>query len=183
MILSIEVNVKNQAKIDEILSSYNDVNGHWAESEIAWAITNKIIQGYENKTFRPESGITEAELMTFIFRALKFDNTDVKSQSLGHWSDEVYGLSNKYNIPLDGYQDAAKRDSRITRKKAAEIIVAVDGLKLQDTRAISYMLARSFSDGKTVEGYRGEDYLTRAEAIKLIFNLREKGVQEVKKAM
>ncbi len=54
----------------EIVDSFKDVEGHWAEDEIHEAAAHGWIRGYEDNTFRPDEFITRAEAMTMINRVL-----------------------------------------------------------------------------------------------------------------
>ncbi|WP_284645953.1 S-layer homology domain-containing protein [Paenibacillus silviterrae] len=171
-------------QIKEIIIKFPDAKGHWAEPEIAWAIDSRIIEGYPDGTFRPDTKVTEAEFIAFLLRALKIDDSGVSMMDTNHWSDGIYRLAQKYNIPLTGYEDHSNRDDIIERTKVAEIIASIDGLSLSGNEAINYVLDKGYSIGKTsatMEGYHGDDPLTRAEAVKFILNLREKGLTEVKK--
>ena len=47
-------------------SDFNDVAGHWAEEYINFAVSKNWIQGYDDKTFRPDQYITRAEVMKII---------------------------------------------------------------------------------------------------------------------
>ncbi|KRF07163.1 hypothetical protein ASG89_17615 [Paenibacillus sp. Soil766] len=160
-----------------------DVSSHWAEKEIAWAISQNIAQGYEDHSFKPNGDVTEAEFLAFVLRALKSDPKNVDLTETNSWSDGVYNLAKKYNLPLTGYSNQKSRDTKITRQQVANIIASVDGQALQGDASIKYLLNKNYSQGKTsatVEGYKGNDTLTRAEAIKFLLNLLERGVTEVK---
>ena len=45
-----------------------DYEGHWAEEAIRWAIVNGILQGYPDGTFRPDEGLTRAQLAEVLYR-------------------------------------------------------------------------------------------------------------------
>lgn len=51
-------------------SDFTDIAGHWAQAEIARAVSLGWIRGYEDGTFRPDQLITRAEAMTIINRVL-----------------------------------------------------------------------------------------------------------------
>ncbi|MEC0227077.1 S-layer homology domain-containing protein [Paenibacillus alba] len=162
-----------------------DLSGHWAEKEIAWAISQNLVQGYEDKTFQPNRDVTEAEFIAFALRALKTDKTGLDLQQNNHWADGLYVISKKYNLPLLGYSNQSARETKLTRTRVAEIIAAIDGQSLTGDDAIAYLLNRHYSDGKTsatIEGYQGGDTLTRAETIKFLLNVLQKGATEVKKS-
>ena len=54
----------------EIVDSFADVAGHWAENEIHEAAAHGWIKGYEDGNFHPDQLITRAEAMTMINRVL-----------------------------------------------------------------------------------------------------------------
>ena len=54
----------------EIIDSFTDVSGHWAESDIHEAAAHGWIRGYEDGSFKPDQFITRAEAMTMINRVL-----------------------------------------------------------------------------------------------------------------
>ena len=47
-------------------SSFDDVKGHWAEGYIAQLVSQGIINGYEDGTFRPDAQITRAEAVKIV---------------------------------------------------------------------------------------------------------------------
>ena len=47
-------------------ASFADVYGHWAEDEIAIAVANGWLMGYEDGTFHPDQKITRAEVILVI---------------------------------------------------------------------------------------------------------------------
>lgn len=53
---------------------FKDVSsGSWSKRSIDLLTSNKIINGYSDRTFRPKKPITRAEFAVFISKALKFD--------------------------------------------------------------------------------------------------------------
>ncbi len=51
-------------------STFTDISGHWAESEINQAAANGWVAGYEDGSFRPDRNITRAEAMALVNRVL-----------------------------------------------------------------------------------------------------------------
>ena len=54
---------------DEVIfhdTGFTDINGHWAEQNIETGVYYRLINGYEDSTFRPQNNITRAEAMTII---------------------------------------------------------------------------------------------------------------------
>jgi len=54
--------------------AFSDVEGHWAEKSIQKAEEMKVITGYENNRFMPDSYMTRAELVTIINRFLEIQS-------------------------------------------------------------------------------------------------------------
>ncbi|WP_025696319.1 S-layer homology domain-containing protein, partial [Paenibacillus forsythiae] len=46
-----------------------DYSGHWSEPVVASAIEQKLLSGYQDGSFRPDSSITRAELAALLTRA------------------------------------------------------------------------------------------------------------------
>lgn len=156
--------------------SFADSKGHWAENTISWAVQNKIVEGYEDNSFRPNKQVSEAEFIAMLFRSLKVDLNDVSAPAGGHWSEKLYQYAEKMKYPLTGYKDVKQRDIPLTRLHVAEIIAAADGKSLSGNDAIQYLLDQKYSQGKTsatVDGYKGDELLTRAESIQFLKNLNE----------
>lgn len=55
----------------ENLSTFTDIDGHWAENDISHAATLGWISGYPDGTFGPNKAITRAETMSLVNRVLK----------------------------------------------------------------------------------------------------------------
>ena len=53
------------------LSTFTDIDGHWAETDISHAATLGWISGYPDGTFGPNKDITRAETMSLVNRVLK----------------------------------------------------------------------------------------------------------------
>ncbi|WP_256758164.1 S-layer homology domain-containing protein [Cohnella sp. WQ 127256] len=167
----------------KITDQMKDLKGHWAAKEIAWAISKNITQGYPDNTFRPDQPVTEAEFLAFLFRALKSDTTGLDLQQHLHWADGLYNIGARYQLPIPGYYDLKARETKLTRTRVAEIITAVDGFVYQGDDAIQYLLSKGYSVGKTaptVEGYHGNDKLTRAETVKFLLTIMTTGLTELK---
>ncbi|TBL71074.1 S-layer homology domain-containing protein [Paenibacillus thalictri] len=68
--------------------SFNDVNGHWAQSAVAQAKAAGYIDGYADGTFRPEQTLTRAEAVTMINKLL---GRGPLSGAASKWSDVPSG--------------------------------------------------------------------------------------------
>lgn len=166
-------------------SEFTDAVGHWAEQTIRWGAENELIDGFPDHTFRPDAWITESEFTAVLLRSFQ-----MKADSdTGRWSDAYYEIGIQKNIPLLGIEREEKRDMPINRTSVAQIIAGVDGKHYVGADAIRYILQKGYAQGKvapehsgiTVYSYRGEDFLTRAEALQFIKKIREQGLKEIAK--
>lgn len=87
---------------------------HWAYGNIITALKYGLINGYEDKTFRPDNNVTFTEARAIIVRALGYE-----SHMEGKWPENVINMSKKlgldYNIDLP-------QDKEITRGEASVLI-------------------------------------------------------------
>ena len=49
----------------------DDITGHWAEKAIRWAEENELVKGFPDGTFKPNQGVTRAEICVILFRFFK----------------------------------------------------------------------------------------------------------------
>lgn len=145
---------------------FKDVKeGSWYEEAISWGVQTKIASGYADGTFKPSNSVTEEEFLALLLRSFK----DVPQSTTGRWSDPYYDLARANNYPV-----SSNRNAKITRQAVAEIIAGTQGKNYTSNDAIQYMLGMGLAGGKTsntIEGYKGKDTLTRAEAVTFIRNV------------
>ena len=161
-------------------SSLKDIKGHWAEQAILKASKNGIVNGYLDDTFRPNQKVTEAEFLSMLIRSFAEVSTD--NTKLKHWADAIYGTAKHHNYPVVGYNDLSARSTAIKRLAVAELLAGANGTTYSGDQAIQFLLDMKFSNGKTaptVRGYKGQDLLTRAEAVVFIENLHMQGMTEL----
>lgn len=151
-------------------ATFKDVkSSHWAYNVINWATEAKIATGYPDGSFKPSQTISEEEFLSMLIRSYG-DTPDVNPSP--YWSYKYYQKATSLNYPVSG-----KRTSVITRTWVAEIVASTQGKNYSGSNAIKYMLANGLANGKTgntVDGYKGADKLTRAEAVAFIKNVMDK---------
>lgn len=151
-------------------ATFKDVkSSHWAYNVINWATEAKIATGYPDGSFKPSQTISEEEFLSMLIRSYG-DTPDVNPSP--YWSYKYYQKATSLNYPVSG-----KRTSVITRTWVAEIVSSTQGKNYSGSNAIKYMLANGLANGKTgntVDGYKGADKLTRAEAVAFIKNVMDK---------
>lgn len=75
--------------------SFSDVESHWAIDYIKTASANKIVNGYQDGTFRPEANVTYAEAVTMVMRAI---GKDVGINTDANWYDNYVNEASKNNL-------------------------------------------------------------------------------------
>jgi uncharacterized protein YkwD len=153
-------------------TNFTDIEKHWAQKQIKWGVDQKIAAGYEDGTFRPNHMISEPEFLAMVVRA---DGViDVTPQQANEpWYSPYYIIANEMKWPVSD----RKVDEPYTRGDVARLIAAVQGKALSTQEAIQYLLDEGLANGKTsntVEGFKAQDTLTRAEAMTFIYTLHNK---------
>ncbi|SCG82668.1 Cellulosome-anchoring protein [Proteiniborus sp. DW1] len=65
---------------------FYDVFGHWAEDAIMWgANTTKLLNGYEDGTFKPDGNISRAEYVSLLYRTAKKQGMINDQLPMGDW--------------------------------------------------------------------------------------------------
>lgn len=165
-----------------------DITGHWAESGIRKAFGLGFVNGYLDKTFRPERQITRAEFLTMLVKALGM--TTPKAISWAdvdqHWAKEQIQIAAQNGIVEGLSGNLFGPDQAITREqmtvmlaRAMKISTATQKSSFRDGKDIS---AWALSDidaatqWKLIQGYedstfRPQGSATRAEAVEIIIRV------------
>lgn len=158
-------------------SIFKDITDkHWAFQSIKWAVGNKIVSGYSDGTFKPNKEVTEAEFLTMLLNTYK-----VQLPSGHTWPEAQYIKAKELNYPVLGEE---QKNSAIIREKVAELVTAVNGKDYSGKQAIQYLLMNGLANGKTaksINGFAGNDTLTRAEAVQFLYVAYSKGVTTAQK--
>lgn len=164
-----------------------DIKGHWAETAILSLVQMGAIDGYPDKTFKPQQTITRAEFATVLVKAYKLDAAQGKvfDDTANHWAKDYIAAAYAAGI-IEGYD--AKRfgpDDLITREQMAVMIVkasklqqASGQLSFKDSGKVSvwaYSWVMSAVNNQLMQGYsdntfRPQNNATRAEAVTVIYN-------------
>ena len=168
--------------------AFSDVEGHWAEKSIQKAEEMKVITGYENNRFMPDSYMTRAELVAIINRFLEIQSEtdkyipDVTRQDWFH-SDVRKALSaGIIKGDANGY---VRPNDYVTREEAAVIMCRafyseadgnVDTLSFKDNDSISSWSRAdilTFVKNGYITGYpdgelKPKNNITRAEIITIL---------------
>ena len=101
--------------LDSIKNEFTDLSQkHWAYNNIKIASKYGLINGYDDKTFRPDNNVTFTEARAIIVRALGYE-----AQLEGKWPENVINKSKQ--IGLD-HNISLPQDKEITRGEASILI-------------------------------------------------------------
>ncbi|MET3846970.1 S-layer homology domain-containing protein [Paenibacillus sp. OAE614] len=185
-----KVEIKYKGKITALkidvysVPEFADVQSHWAKQAIQWALEKRMAGGYSDNTFKPNQPVTEAEFLSMLFTLYKdsdaIQRIDTNKESISNksWDDKFYRYAEFLNLELDkSVTDRTYRKHFITRNEVAKIIAGLGGKNFKtNEEAIQYLLVMGYATGKngpSVQGFAGQDSLTRAEAIVFLKNLSE----------
>lgn len=141
--------------------NFNDISGHWAQSQIKALAKDGIIKGKADQIFAPEDRITRAEFAALIRRALDFNLISYDGQfgdiAGGEWyAEEIAAIADSGLITGDTDGNFRPNDP-ITREEMAKIIVNAYTLKYGAINETS----TAFGDAGSISGW-AVTYVNRA---------------------
>ena len=187
---------ENITEDTEILSTpvkFSDIEGHWAKNWINKAVGLGFVSGYDDGTFKPDRTITRAEFSKLLNGALKTEKkssigfTDVKNSE---WFYDEVRKSIAAGF-FSGYENNTFRPNNpIKREEVAKVVSSamttggVDGegaTLLSDygtvqewaKPSVNAVYNKGYILGYPDKTYRPSKALTRAEAVKIIYEIIE----------
>ncbi|WP_346046391.1 S-layer homology domain-containing protein, partial [Paraclostridium tenue] len=172
---------------------FNDVEGHWAEKTIKLFVEKGFINGYEDKTFKPDNSMTRAEFVkvvnkVFGYNQMGTEQFDDVNESDWFYSDICIGINIGY---IKGKsKDKFAPNDNITRQEVAMILTNImnnkdsnlDKLNLFKDGHQTDEWAKSSVEGAIESGYlngyedktiRAKGNITRAEAISMLSRVKK----------
>ena len=153
-----------------------DVQKHWAENTIEKFVSNNILNGYSDNTFRPDNNVTFAEFVKVIVSAAKYD---LVREGTHVWPDFYINTALNHNL-IDSGKDY-DFNQYISREEACKIIanfIGVSDVKMAKNKFkdlsgeyqedILKLVKLEIISGYKDKTFKGENYLTRAEAITIV---------------
>lgn len=179
---------------------FNDMENHWARTNVERAVGLGIVNGYGDGTFKPGRSITRAEFTAMLVRALEIQTADTvttafsDTANIPSWA-RPYALAAADKGFIKGYEDGSFRANLpITRAEMTVILTRVLGLTIDidqrttfaDRDQIPAWAEPSIAAGvenSLVQGRGGNRFApnasaTRAEAVTLMLNMLDKRVVE-----
>lgn len=166
-------------------SDLNDINGHWAQSQIENLTAQNNISGYPDGSFKPDQTITRAEFAVVLVKAFKLEakNGEDFTDTADHWAKDYIatasasGIANGYGNGSFGPNDIITREQvAVMVVNAAKLDTVTTGKSFSDYDEISAWATSSVdtaSSNKIIAGYPDNSFkpqgsATRAEAVVVI---------------
>nr|WP_312579938.1 S-layer homology domain-containing protein [Sedimentibacter sp.] len=188
---------KNSEELeDEWKTSFDDIDGHWAKKYIESLEKLNIVEGYDGK-YRPELGITRAEIAVLMLRIGELNSLDIDDGFIDVNADDWYAsgiaTARYYNL-VKGISDTEYEPDRIiTRQELTtmmirlykhmnpDVTLQLSTENFKDDDAIYDYAHTSVYEAKElgiVEGdnnamFKPLDNATRAEAATIIYRFLE----------
>ncbi|MGO4181581.1 S-layer homology domain-containing protein [Paenibacillus sp. MCAF9] len=156
--------------------AFTDTKTHWAKDEIATAVNQGWINGYDAKTFKPNANMTHAEFLKSIVMAMKVkvEDTDTPFVDDTGWFRTYIATGLKQSIIKVGdYPENTFEPNRmITREEIARMTIRALGKDAEGVKSGYLAVAKKL---EIMKGYPdgsmgGEKNATRAEAVVMILN-------------
>ncbi len=164
-----------------VLANIDDIDNHWAYTQIIRGINNKWINGYPDNTFKPENNIKSNEFIKILVSIIE-DNIQTNTKQ---W-DKPY-IDYAFDI---GILKSKDKDFNylIDRQKVCNLIFNFINIKLEENselnnneqikkeykdinvqdKEIIFLLNNNIINGYPDNTLRLDNYITRAEAICVI---------------
>lgn len=165
---------KNNNSFKEI--AITDIENHWAKESIIRMIINGKLNGYPDKTFRPDNDISVLEFIKIMMDAL---DIPIVENGLNRWPDYYISTAKEYNLNYE-------YNKKATRYEAIEIISSLTNLenvtsvrnsfkdvdekyKSNISKLVKLKIINGYKDGE----FKGNNHLTRAEAVAMAIRVSE----------
>lgn len=138
-------------------SGFTDVKGHWAEETITNMTSKEVLNGYEDKTFKPDASIKRNETVTMIVKAFGIQEKDTDEVFTDVKDDSWYYSAVKTAIAngiVKGYNGMFLPENNITRQEFAVIITNV--LNLYPDASIETEEKEEFADSSEIADWAKE---------------------------
>ena len=185
-------NEKPNIPVDTQIGFVDISDAEWAREEIEYCVKNGIVNGKTNSTFCPNDYITREEFTAIIVRAFKLEGdgeADFADVDKNEWYYESIKAAFSNGI-VTGQGDSFGIGENITRQDMAVImhrvanktgvdLTAKSNRELSDLlratdyarEAIDIMYKANYINGVSEGVYQPMANATRAQAVKLIYNL------------
>lgn len=175
-----------------LATSFKDIAGHWSQEYVEVLSDSKLVNGYEDGTFKPNNSITKVEFFKIINQLAGYKRTytvtfaDVKNTDW-YYEEVAKGIKAGYITPTTGNINP---DTAISRQEAMKIIGIVyelapikeavekftdkNLLKADAAGYVGALVHYGIVDGFPEGNFNPNDPITRGEMSKILNLLMEK---------
>lgn len=186
----------NDINIIPDMSSFNDIDSvSWAKEAINVFLKEGVISGVSKTKFAPNDTVTREQFIKIIINAFDYEltatNNDFKDVDSNAWYNPYIQSGVNYGLIMGQGNDTFGVGNPITRQDMAVIMYRValkNNIPIEEIRSDKFTDAYAISDyaveaveklyragiinGVGEGKYAPGDYATRAQAVKLIYDLR-----------
>lgn len=178
-----------------LAASFKDLNvSHWAYKYVVTLTNSKVINGYNDGTFKPEGTITNAEFIKLVVMAALPEWIDINDaeSNFEHWASRYIWIAERYGLIKTGSITLENIDVPITRIEMVRIIVKADltmkgnsletsekvkfkdviSLNSDDLLLLKHACSKNLITGYTDNTFRPHSNMTRAEAATMIYRFK-----------
>ncbi len=172
--------------------NFSDVeSNHWAYNYISTLTDSKVINGYNDGTFRPNGTITNGEFIKLVMASCMPPYIDISEAepNFNHWAAPYVWLAETYGLIDTNDINAETVDLPITRIEMVRLISKADiimknnpqqfetetefmdvaMLQLNDLYLLRHAVSRGLITGYTDGTFKPDQTMTRAEAATMIY--------------
>ncbi|NOU66041.1 hypothetical protein GC096_18555 [Paenibacillus sp. LMG 31461] len=172
--------------------AFSDIAGHWSEANIKQAVSDGIVSGYPDGTFKPENAVTRAEFTVMLMNTLKpkvvgAALTFADSSKIGTWAQKAVAQAVQAGV-INGYEDGTFHpDAQITRAEMAAMFAGALGqsnevatttgfaddkdIPVWAKSRVVYVKQAGIVQGREKNLFAPNDHATKAEAVTVLLNL------------
>lgn len=164
---------------------FNDIKGHWGESQVNAFINKGYINGYPDGTFRPDNSITRAEFVRIFNTVFGLTNASGKvfNDTVNHWAKTAIDIAVTNGVCNGMSATEFAPDQPITREQASKMIANYkritdthhnrvkgykDGVNTSNwaINEVEAILEAGYMNGYSEDNtFRPQNNITRAEAV------------------
>ncbi|RAI93586.1 putative repeat protein (TIGR02543 family) [Paenibacillus pabuli] len=180
--------------VPPLATSFTDIQGHWAEAAINQAVSEGIIKGYPDNTFKPGASVTRAEFTVMLMNLLQLDASETPlrfsdNETIGTWAKSSIARAVQQGFIHGDASGTFRPNAPVNRSEMAVTVSNVLGLDLSNhaktsfsdqakipawaTSAVVAMKQADLLLGKGNNAFAPADSTTRAEAIEILLRMRQ----------
>ncbi|QZY53787.1 S-layer homology domain-containing protein [Crassaminicella profunda] len=122
--------VEKEKKIEKKIK-FNDMKNHWAQKEVESLVSDGIISGFDNNTFRPEDPLTRAQIAVLLVKALKLDALSNENYKVfddvnkNNWCEKYVYLVHKEKLMNGVGNNKFNPKNKVTGEQLLQIVINV----------------------------------------------------------